>query len=174
MLVKCKGVLPLTTGPSSPIFDVSWNLPEAEVAVSGRGLTFLENRRVLFMPSMMEVSEHCVRSIIELRHYLTLELQRLTVDGNIAKSIQAMRTACREFLHAVGPPEDIVRIGGHSGLWASGEFNGSLGELRGVSGVHVARMAGSYGIDIEDELASILPAREDPAATDHLHGHRAE
>jgi hypothetical protein len=40
-------------------------------------------------------------------------------------------------------------------------FNGAVGELRGVFGVHVARLAASHGLDVEDELASILPEASD-------------
>ena len=41
------------------------------------------------------------------------------------------------------------------------EFNRSLGELRGVVGVEVARVAAAHGLDVEDGLASILPARDE-------------
>jgi hypothetical protein len=40
-------------------------------------------------------------------------------------------------------------------------FNGALGELCGVFGVHLAQLAAQYGLDIEDDLASILPAGEE-------------
>ena len=37
------------------------------------------------------------------------------------------------------------------------EFNQALGELRGVFGIHIGMIAAKYGLDVEDELASILP-----------------
>lgn len=40
-------------------------------------------------------------------------------------------------------------------------FNGALGELRGVFGVHLARLAVAYGIDVEDDLGSILPGEDE-------------
>jgi len=41
----------------------------------------------------------------------------------------------------------------------------ALGELRGSFGVHLATLATSHGLDMEDELASILPrAPEDDSA----------
>jgi len=45
-----------------------------------------------------------------------------------------------------------------TGPWDDG-FGDALGELRGTFGIHVARLAAQYGLDIEDELASILPAQ---------------
>ena len=51
------------------------------------------------------------------------------------------------------------------GFWSPRSADGwicisALGELRGVMGVLVAQLAASYGLEIEDDLAKILP--EDP------------
>jgi hypothetical protein len=46
-------------------------------------------------------------------------------------------------------------------------FITALGELRGSFGIHLATLATSYGLDMEDELASILPATPDDDTTDH-------
>lgn len=48
---------------------------------------------------------------------------------------------------------------------ASWEFNGAVGELRGVFGIHIAQLAAQYGIDVEDDLASILPPPEEDSET---------
>lgn len=156
--MKFREVLSRLTGLSSPVFGVSWNPPEAEIQVARRVLTFLEDRRVLYVSSQMEMPEHCVRSVIEIRHYLTSELQGLgSNDGTLAESLRAMRAACRKFLNVVGHQDDTLRFGGHAGPWASWEFNGGLGEMRGVFGVHLARLVAAHGLDIEDGLATILP-----------------
>lgn len=36
-------------------------------------------------------------------------------------------------------------------------FTSAIGELRGVFGVMIGQIAKAYGIDIEDELAKIIP-----------------
>ena len=43
---------------------------------------------------------------------------------------------------------------------SSWKFNSTLGELRGTFGIMLAQMAVAYGIDIENELASILPEKD--------------
>jgi hypothetical protein len=43
------------------------------------------------------------------------------------------------------------------------QLNQAIGELRGVVGVHVAQLAVRYGLDVEDELAQILPTADDEA-----------
>jgi len=153
------------TGFSTPIFGVSWHPPESERNVAKRIIAQLEDRRVLYNPSEMEVPGHCVMSVIDIRRMLSQELGTLDENSTLAMSLRAMRTACRKFLDSVQSDDRIVRYGAHLGHFASWEFNGSVGELRGVFGVHLAQIAAQYGLDIEDELASILPAAEESNET---------
>ena len=59
------------TGISTPIFGVSWEPGEADTAVARRILAFLADRQVLFSPYALELPEHCVQSVIEIRYFLT-------------------------------------------------------------------------------------------------------
>lgn len=149
------------TGFSTPIFGVSWNPPESERAVAKRIIAQLEDRRVLYKPSEMEVPDHCVSSVVEIRRMLSKELGALDDKSALAKSMRAMRASCRKFLDSVQADERIVRFGAHAGHFASWQFNGAVGELRGVFGVHIAQIAAQYGLDVEDDLAFILPAEEE-------------
>jgi hypothetical protein len=45
-------------------------------------------------------------------------------------------------------------------------FYSALGEFRGAIGPHVAAIAVQYGIDVEDELAKVLPAADDDQKAD--------
>lgn len=147
------------TGISCPIFGISWNPPEADRAIARRILSYLEDRRVLYAPSEIEVPEHCVDSVLRIREALTGELTKLDSRNKIAESVRAMRAACRKFLTTVQAHDEsrIIRYGRYPGHHASWEFNQALGEMRGVFGVHVAHLAAEYGLDVEDELAKILP-----------------
>ncbi len=124
-----------------------------------RVLAFLEDRRVLFAPWNVEIPEDCVESILLIRQFLTDQLGQLDDrDEVIASHLRAMRAACREFLRVA----DELRLRGDLRPWVSGTagwvFNDALGELRAIFGVHVVQLAAKFGIDIEDDLASILPA----------------
>lgn len=158
--MRFKEVISRVTGLSCPIFGVSWSPPEPDIAVARRVITFLEDRRVLYNPSQMEVPEWCARSVVEIREYLTGELQRNNGSSELVDSLRAMRLACRKFMDNVGNNDDILRHGSQLGHWASWEFNSAVGELRGVFGIHVAQLATSFGLDVEDDLASILPASD--------------
>ena len=64
-------------------------------------------------------------------------------------------------MDTVGRDDRIVMHGSEMGHFASWEFNGAVGELRGVFGVHIARIAVAHGLDIEDDLATIIPVADE-------------
>jgi hypothetical protein len=159
--MKLQEIMNRLTGISIPVFGISWNPPEPQVTIARRVITFLEDRRVLFIASEMETPDHCVKSILEIRQFLTNELASLDSSSELSSSLRAMRAACRKFLNIVGDERgEVIKYGGHSGHWASWVFNGAIGELRGVFGIHIARIAAHHGLDVEDELASILPYQD--------------
>ncbi len=160
--MKFREVASRVTGLSVPVFGVQWNPPEAECVAARRVLAFLEDRRVLYVPSEMELPEHCVESVLRMREFLTSEVGKLDASQELAQSVRAMRAACRKFLATVEANDRrAIRFGASKGHFASWVFNGAVGELRGVFGVHVARLATSHGLDVEDDLASILSASQD-------------
>ncbi len=89
------------TGFSIPVFGVSWNPPEIEIEMAKRILVYLEDRRVLYNPSSLEIPEYCVKSIIEIRQFLTSELSEVNSKSDLSSSLRAMRASCRKFLNQV-------------------------------------------------------------------------
>ena len=53
---------------------------------------------------------------------------------------------------------------------AGWRFNQALGEMRGVFGIHVARLAVAYGLDVDEPLASVLPLDPDADDDDSIRG----
>lgn len=160
--MKFKEIANRLTGISCPIFGVSWNPVEVEITKARRIISFLEDRRVLYSPYEMEMPQHCVQSVLEIRKFLTTELGDLNFENHLAESLRGMRAACRKFLDIVQlDGNDLVASASSHGGVASWVFNSALGELRGIFGVHVARVAVQYGLDLENELASILPSLDE-------------
>jgi hypothetical protein len=157
--MKFEEIVNRLTGISCPVFGISWNPPETDRSIAKRVLTFLEDRRVLYTPSEIEIPDHCVQSVIRIREFLTNELTKVDVEAEITESFRAMRSACRKFLNTVQAERDgrIIRFANSPGHYASWEFNQALGEMRGIFGIHIARIAAQYGLDVEDDLAKILP-----------------
>ena len=154
--VKLKGkeIASRLTGISTPIGGISWKPPVDEKDKAKRLLVFLEDRRALYHPYDMEVGDYVVESIIQIRERFTEDLEEISKSSILGESLTAMRSACRRFLDEIQKPRGRRhRLGPH--------FINSLGELRALFGVHVARLACAYDLAVEKDLASILPPEPD-------------
>ena len=162
-------ILARLNGFSTPVFGVSWNPPVPEITVAKRVVVFLENRRVLYNVYELEVPDHCVRSVIEIRHFLTEILGQLTDQQKLAVNLRAMRAACIKFLDVVQENRNrlIIRDSFDNGPRSWTFFSG-LGDLRTTIGLHLGILVVMYGLErpIDGELASILPLPEDKMLTE--------
>lgn len=150
--VKLKGkqLLSRLTGLSFPA-GASWKPPTDERDIAKRLLTFLEDRRALYRPYDMEVGYYVVQSVLQVRERLTKDLESVSRSSPLGESLVAMRAACRKFLDETQmPPRHIYRL---EPLLLT-----CLGELRAIFGLHVGRLAYIYDLDVEPELATILPS----------------
>lgn len=158
------------TGISTPLGGVSWQSSDLEVSAARRVIAFLEDRRVLYAPDELEVPSHCVHSVLEIRHFLSGEVGKLDTKSEFAGSLRAMRAACRKLLERVGTDgREVILYADHHGHWASWTFYSALGEMRGTFGVHLAKIAAEFKLDIEDRLAEILPAPATDSDDDDRH-----
>jgi hypothetical protein len=140
------------TGISTPVFGVSWNPPKSKRDVVRRIVTYLEDRRALYEEQHMEYTPWVEESVLEIRKELTEVLKQCPEDETLTEPIRAMRAACREFLNAAGP-----HGGGRHYHPRDAEMWIALGRLRGVFGLHLARLCAAYGVDVEPDLATIFP-----------------
>lgn len=152
------------TGFSVPFFGVSWNPPAAEVTVARRVIQFLEDRRVLYNPYHLEVPGDCVHSVVEIRKFITAELGNLNPDSELVPHLRSIRATCRKFLDDTDLDRDRMRPPRFYHGYGDVEFFVALGEFRGAISPHVAAIAVRYGIDIEGDLAKILPVGDDEEA----------
>jgi hypothetical protein len=159
--MKFKEVASRLTGFSVPVFGVSWNPPEPEVTVARRVLVFLEDRRVLFNPYHLEVAEQCVRSVSDIRRFLTEEIGRHPGDSKLAEHLRGIRAACRKFLDDTSSRGSRRFLRPHFAGPFEAEFFTELGELRATIGHHVAALAVMHGLDVEGELERTLPERDE-------------
>jgi hypothetical protein len=166
--MRPKDIARRITGFSTPLGGVQWEPPEDERKVARAFLTFLEDRRVLFNPYQLEVEEQVIQSLLTIREKATDALARLTDRSQATAPIKAIRAACRRFLdephadyrhleHRRWPRADLDRATGRTD---SGFFV-ALGELRATVGMQVAALAVAYGLPVDDDLASILPAEDE-------------
>ncbi|HET9893576.1 MAG TPA: DUF6650 family protein [Streptosporangiaceae bacterium] len=142
------------TGPGAFGFSLNWEKVLGDKDIARRVITFLEDRRLLFVFRHGEDERYCVQSAIEIRRFLSDELAEAKTGHSLEQSLRAMRTALRAFVDAAGP--DAVYFRYHHGHMTD-QFSLALGELRSLVGMHLAVIADQHGIDIEPDLAQILP-----------------
>ena len=126
---------------------------------------------MLYVPFAWENPRYVIESVMQTRAELSTLVSRVDRQSPLGESARAMRAACRKFLTAAGPPGVSTRERAAEGgapfsdpVTQSG-LTADLGELRGVFGIHIARISAAYGIDVEEDLARILP--EDSELEDH-------
>lgn len=159
--MKFSEIISRLNGISTPVGGVSWTPPQSDVEIARRVLVFLEDRRVLYSPYEVEMPEHCVASVLEIRRFLTDQLAS-GIGDDLSGPLRAMRAACRKFVGDVD--DDRLRRDRWHGPYRGGvggwEFQQALGEMRGVIGIHIAQIAVRYGLDVPEPLAVILPAAD--------------
>jgi hypothetical protein len=152
------------TGLGAFGFSINWEKVPGDEEIARRVVTFLEDRRVLFGQRHYEDELDCVNSAIEIRAFLTDELAKTKAGRSLADSLRAMRAAFRRFVDAAGPNARNFRR--HSGPPGAHQFSTALENLRALVGLHLAVIADRYGLEIEGDLAEILPP--DASADDDL------
>ena len=145
------------TGFSTPVFGVSWEPPNNDREIAKSVVNFLEDRRVLYNPSELEDPQHCISSVLEIRRFLTEKMNDLDQNCELAKNLGTMRSACRKFLDSAQILDRGLKFS-HRPSYDSWVFYSSLGEMRGIFGMCLSQILLSFGLDIEKDLASILPA----------------
>jgi hypothetical protein len=153
MKIPFKKISRSITGISTPFFGISWNPPDSDREIARKLLVSLEDRRALFDPIEIDKPEYVFYSVQDIRRHLTKILESLeNADPFLEQTIRELRAACRKYT-------SIMRGSGmisHTSIIDSI----ALGELRGVFGIYLARLAVAYGLDVESQLGSIFPIED--------------
>jgi uncharacterized protein DUF6650 len=170
--IAWKTLVSRLSGLSAFGFSVSWKASEPERHVVRSVIKVLEDKRVLYVDYESEVRLEVNQSLLEIRRVLTDGISRVSDSSPAAKAFGIMRAACRDFLTQ---PHSDPYLGKTLGLYevpppgSRGEtrftpvttsednFFIALGKLRGVFGHQLALLGYLYRIDLEKDLASILP-----------------
>jgi hypothetical protein len=154
MKINFKKIAKSLTGFSTPVFGLSWNPPEFDREIVRKLIIFFEDRRALYNPCNIETPIWVIDSVLEIRKKINDTLEKLNGNSDISPHLRAMRAACRKFMDET---EKQKRIQSHQ---YSVDFFTALGEMRAIFGIHIAQLCVKYGINIEDELATILPVED--------------
>ena len=146
---------------SFPLFGVSWNPSKPEIEVARKVITFLEDRRVLFVVYELESPSHCAESIVKIREFLTEQLFNLVTKSELAITLRAMRSTCRRFLNAIQTQYYFNRSNRDFGMGEQIHFYNAMGELRATMGVLIGKILVMHGLDFEGQLTEIIPFEQE-------------
>ncbi|MGP9818649.1 DUF6650 family protein [Salinarimonas sp. NSM] len=153
------------TGITTPLGGLQWADPgPSDQVIIRQFLIFLEDRRVLYNPMQLEVPWQVVESIKEIRMECTHTLKRLGAGVFAERPVRAIRTAGRRFHDDCS--EDFRYVShrweqrmGDVEQFGPGFFT-ALGALRATVGNQVALLSAYFDIDVEGDLASVMPSIE--------------
>ena len=142
-------------GIATPAGGIDWTPPAQERRKARQVLAYLAEQRVLQDPYDIAISPFVVQSIVDLRGQLRCELENLPTSSVLQEALKATHAACRIFLDenqsprsGYGPPYEA-------------QLHTTLGELRTLFGVHIARIACAYDLELDARLQGILPPDPD-------------
>jgi hypothetical protein len=146
-------------GFSTPLGGVDFDMPEPEVSVARRVIAMLEDRRVLYASHVLETPEACIGSANDIRHSLTDEIGRIQGDSQLRSILQGIRRAARDLVTAIESRGENRMGRVMQSPWSAAEFGIALGQFRSTVGTYVAILASTYKLDVDGDLAHILPPK---------------
>jgi hypothetical protein len=142
-------------GIRTPIGGIDWEPPAGERKRAKRVLRYLAEQRALWDPYDVAIGAFVAQSIVDLRGQLRSDLDGLPTDSVLHEGLRAMHAACRMFLEenqsprsGYGPPYEA-------------QLHSTLGELRALFGIHIARITCAYDLEVDSHLEGILPPEPD-------------
>jgi hypothetical protein len=151
--IKLKGreLATRLTGISTPIGGISWKPPADERDKARRLLVYLAGQRALHYPYNKEIGTFVVQSVLDTRERITRDLEALSMDSLLRETLRAMQTVCRKFLDENQSPS-----AGYGWPYEA-QLLSTLGELRALFGIHIARIACAYDLEVDACLEGVLP-----------------
>ncbi|MFZ2149047.1 MAG: DUF6650 family protein [Sedimentisphaerales bacterium] len=151
--IKLKGreLATRLTGISTPTGGISWKPPVDERNKARRLLVYLAEQRALRYPYNKEIGTFVVQSVLDTRERITRDLEALSTDSLLRETLRAMQAVCRKFLDENQSPS-----AGYGWPYEA-QLLSTLGEMRALFGIHIARIACAYDLEVDACLGGILP-----------------
>jgi len=151
--IKLKGreLATRLTGILTPTGGISWKPPVNEREKARRILVYLAGQRALHYPYDKEIGTFVVQSVLDTRERITRDLEALSLDSLLRENLRAMQAVCRKFLDENQSPS-----AGYGWPYEA-QLLSTLGELRALFGIHIARIACAYNLEVDACLGDILP-----------------
>ena len=143
------------TGLSVPWFGLQWTPPPDQTRIARKVLDTVANRRLFYAPDHVENEHACLGSANDLRDHLKQHMDESPPGSIVYQQTKNLQKAARLFVtelealaHSTVPVPHAIK---------ASRFYNSLHHFRRTAGVCVASLAAAYGLDIDDELAAMVP-----------------
>jgi hypothetical protein len=149
------------TGISGPFGGVQWADPgPSDAEIIRCFVLFLEDRRVLYNAHDLEVVSQVVTSVHAIREECTKTLRVLPADVFAVTPLRLIRAGARRFQDDQHEEFRFFDEHPHARGATPGFFT-ALGVFRATVGLQLALLAAYYDIDVEGDLATVLPEPEE-------------
>lgn len=143
-------------GISAPADGISWKPPVNERGKAQRLLVYLADQRALHYPYDKEIESFVSQSILDILERLTCDIKDLSADSVLKQIMRGMQAVCRKFLDENQSPSSGY------GWPYKAQLYCTLGELRALLGLYIARIACAYDLEVDICLEDILPPEPEP------------
>jgi len=142
-------------GISTPVGGIDWEPPAKERERAKQVLKYLAEQRALWDPYDAAIGSFVTQSVLDVREWLRGELRGLSANSVLQEGLRAMQAACRMFWDENQSPRSGY------GPHYEAQLHSTLGELRALFGIHIARIACAYDLEVDSHLVGILPPEPD-------------
>ncbi len=149
--LKGRELISRLIGIETPIGGMDWKPPIEDQNKARQILEDLAQQQILWDPYDIAIGSFVTQAILDIREKLHLELQPLSSHSTILEGLHAMLAACKKFLETNQSPRS-----GYGSPYES-QLHSTLGELRALFGIHIARIACAYDLEVATTLEGILP-----------------
>ena len=143
-------------GISTPADGISWKPSVNERGKAQRLLVYLADQRALHYPYDKEIESFVSQSILDIHERLTCDIKDLSEDSILKQIMRGMQAVCQKFLDENQSPS-----AGYGWPYKA-QLYCTLGELRALLGIYVARIAYLYDLEVDVFLEDILPPELEP------------
>lgn len=139
---------------------VTWEYEKDEKLIASTLLTFLENKRILFHPYVDRCPGNAIISVLELRKRIQSDMEQLDRNTYLHKTLSLMRNSINLFLEYASANCESVTSCKDCRVRKTGCLKGLI-EFRKEMGRCIAGICISFDLDVEEQLATIMPLNVD-------------
>jgi len=116
-------------------------------------LLFLESKRILTNPMDMEVFDHCVHSVLEIKKVLNEITKDVALEEEDINIVRKLQNACNNYLDATNDFGNGHIAYKRNGEWEHPAFSKAMKSFRRVFKVNISTIISKYELDFSKEIS---------------------